>query len=117
MSKSAIDFMDKLGISIDKLNDFGAVLNKLGLETAEASARISELFENIESGASVASSIKTIFSDVLSAYAPGSAEYKAVYNQLLKAYQNAAGTGLTNMGQNLKALQSQINAFYEKAAK
>ena len=117
MSPDSIKFMDKIGISIDKLNNFGQALNKLGLETEEATRRISELFDAINSGADLSSSITRIFSDVLGQYTPGSDEYKAVYNSILNAYQNAAGTGLLNMGQNLKSLQSQINSLYETASK
>lgn len=117
MSPDSIKFMDKIGISIDKLNNFGQVLNKLGLETEEATRRISELFDAINSGADLSSSITRVFSDILGQYIPGSDEYKAVYNSILNAYQNAAGTGLLNMGQNLKSLQSQINSLYETASK
>ena len=109
--------MDSVGISIDKLNDFGLTLNKLGLTTEEASSRISQLFDMIASGASVSGSIESLFSDLLSEYAPDSKEYKALYNRILNAYQAAAGTGMLNMGQNLTSLHSQINALYEKAAK
>ena len=116
MSESAIAFMDNIGLTIDKLNDFGAALNKLGLDSDTAAQRISRMFELIGSGASVSNALGTVFSDLLSQYDPNSKEYKALYNNLLNAYQKAAGTGLLNQGQNLKALQSQINGFYEKAA-
>ena len=117
MSPDSIKFMDRIGISIDKLNNFGQALNKLGLETEEATRRISELFDAINSGADLSSSITRVFSDILKQYTPGSDEYNAVYNSILNAYQNAAGTGLLNMGQNLKSLQSQINSLYETASK
>ena len=117
MSAGAISFMDRIGVSIDKLNDFGKALNKLGIETEDAMQRISDLFDMVNSGADVSSTITRLFADALAPYEPGSKEYKAVYNSILNAYQDAAGTGLLNMGQNLKSLQSQINSLYETASK
>ena len=117
MSESAIDFMDRIGISIDKMNAFGQALNKLGLSTDQAAERISSMFDLISNGADVSSTITRLFADVLAPYRPDSDDYKIVYNSILNAYQKAAGTGLLNMGQNLKSLQSQINSLYETASK
>ena len=117
MSDSAVEFMDRIGISIDKLNDFGLAIQKFGLDTKEATERISQMFDRINDGGDVRSSIESLFGDILGKYEVGSKDYDAVYNSILKAYQDAAGTGLLNMGQNLKSLQSRINSLYEKAAK
>ena len=117
MSDTAIKFMDSIGVSIDKLNDFGLTLNKLGIETEDATNRISELFTLIANGTDVSSAITSLFGDILSAYEPNSKDWKALYNRILNAYQKAAGTGMLNMGQNLTSLQSQINSLYEKASK
>ena len=115
MSKNSIEFMDRIGISIDKLNAFGQALNRLGIETEDATRRISEMFRMINDGADVSSTIRRLFSDILPS--PDDKNYKSVYNAILNAYQSAAGTGLLNMGQNLKSLQSQINSLYETASK
>ena len=117
MSKTAIQFMDSIGVSIDKLNEFGLTLNKLGIETEDATSRISELFKLIAEGTDVSTAITSLFNDILSAYEPNSKDWKALYNRILNAYQKAAGTGMLNMGQNLTSLQSQINSLYEKASK
>lgn len=117
MSEGAIAFMDRIGISIDKLNTFALALRKFGIETEDAAQRISQLFDAVNNGIELRSAITTLFADVLSQYAPDSKDYKAVYSSILNAYQAAAGTGLLNMGQNLKSLQSQINSLYETASK
>ena len=103
-----LQLIDDLGISIDKLNDLAAAIQKLGYNTEESAIQMEKLMSAIASGQDLDNAIETVFG-----ITKGSSEYATI----IKALEKAIGTGALNMGQNIKALKSQINSFYETVSK
>ena len=106
LTDSAINFMDKIGLSVDGVNELGAAIQKLGYNADESKEKLNELFSALESG----TDLRTAITNVLGVEG-------ADYQKILNAYEKATGVTLLNVGQNIKSLQSQINSFYEKASK
>lgn len=106
MTKSAIDYIDKIGMSVEGINNLGAAIQKLGYSTDEATEKLNSLFAKLEGG----QDLRTAIQDVLGVEGGD-------YQKILNAYEKATGVTLLNIGQNIKSLQSQINSFYEKASK
>lgn len=106
LTDSAINFMDKIGLSVDGVNELGAAIQKLGYKADESKEKLNELFSALESG----TDLRTAITNVLGVEGGD-------YQKILNAYEKATGVTLLNVGQNIKSLQSQINSFYEKASK
>lgn len=106
LTDSAINFMDKIGLSVDGVNELGVAIQKLGYKADESKEKLNELFSALESG----TDLRTAITSVLGVEGGD-------YQKILNAYEKATGVTLLNVGQNIKSLQSQINSFYEKASK
>lgn len=106
LTDSAINFIDKIGLSIDGVNELGAAIQKLGYDADQSKDKLNELFSALESG----TDLRTAITKVLGVE-------DGDYQKILNAYEKATGVTLLNIGQNIKSLQSQINSFYEKASK
>lgn len=104
----AIEFIDNLGISIDKINDLATAVQSLGYNSEESAEYVNALFDAIESGKDLGLSIMDIF---------GIDQSSSEYKTIIQALEKAIGTGALNMGQNIKSLKSQINSFYETVSK
>lgn len=105
---NAIDFMEQFGVTIDELNDFSAALQKLGYTAENSASRLNNLFDLISNGANIQDAIGSVF---------GVSKDDAEYLKILNAYQQAVGTTILDMGQNLQAFKSQINSVYETVTK
>jgi len=113
----SINYIDKMGITIEEINNLGKAIQDLGYSTEEATGKLNDMFQRLEAGGDLERTIKTLFAQDLAAFDYGSKEWKATYNKILNAYQGAVGQGALNMGQNLTKLTNQINDFYDKATK
>ena len=112
---SALDYIDNIGLTIDGINNLNASVIKLGRTAEEAETDLRQLFSLMAEGESVSSALQISFSEILNKYRKGTDEWNEAYSKLLNAYQNATGVSLTNVGQSMTSLRSQINAMYEKA--
>ena len=83
-------------------------IQELGYDTTQSAQMIQLLFDSINSGLSIQDAIYNTFGKGLS---------DTDYNNILKAYSDAIGTGVLNMGQNIQSLKNTINSFYETAMK
>ena len=111
-SESVLSFIDTKGITVDGINDIGDAINELGYTGEAATQKLQALFATIADGTNIQDAITTVFGLDLSNQT-GITQYNAV----LKAYTDAIGTGILNMGQNIQSLKTNINSFYETAMK
>ena len=111
-SESVLSFINTKGITVDGINDIGDAINELGYTGEAATQKLQALFATIADGTSIQDAITTVFGLDLS-NKTGITQYNAV----LKAYTDAIGTGILNMGQNIQSLKTNINSFYETAMK
>jgi len=117
MKDVSLEFMDQVGMTIDRLNEWGLVIQKFGLSTQEAVDRINEVLMAVSSGASIGEAIRAVFREELSQFKQGSEEWVAAYNKLLNAYQSAVNVSILNIGQSMEALHNRVNNIYEMAQK
>lgn len=111
-SESVLSFIDAKGITVNGINDIGDAINELGYTGEAATQKLQALFATIADGTNIQDAITTVFGLDLSSQT-GITQYNAV----LKAYTDAIGTGILNMGQNIQSLKTNINSFYETAMK
>ena len=122
MGDDVLDFIEKVGLSIDDINDLYAAAEKLrkaGIDITDQDyqSRFDDLLEALaDSNGDIATAIETVFGDYLSQFKKGTDEYIDAYNAFINAYADLTAVGMLNMGQNLEALKNQVNNFYEKAA-
>lgn len=105
---TVLDFINKKNFTTDGINSVGKAIQELGYNTAQSTQMIQLLFAAINSGSSIQDAIYNTFGRGLS---------DTDYNNILKAYSDAIGTGVLNMGQNIQSLKNTINSFYETAMK
>ena len=106
--QTVIDFISKKNFTADGINNINSAIRKLGYDATQSSDMIQLLFATINSGLSIQDAIYNTFGKGLS---------DTDYNNILKAYSDAIGTGVLNMGQNIQSLKNTINSFYETAMK
>ena len=106
--KNVLDFIDKKNFTTDGINSVGKAIQELGYDTTQSTEMIQLLFSAMNSGLSIKDAIYSTFGRGLS---------DTDYNNILKAYSDAIGTGVLNMGQNIQTLKNTINSFYETAMK
>lgn len=116
-SDTTLQLMVDLGISNKDINNMGKAFNELGYNTQEATDKMEEFFDLLQSNTNISDAIQTTFRDILAPYDKDSDEWKNIYNKILNAYSDAVSTGVLNMGQNIESLKKTINGFYEKASK
>ena len=109
--EQTLNLVEDLQLTADEINNISKAMSKLGLEGEEVlTQRFQLLMNNIAtSGNNIREAIYTTFGDVIG----DSAE---AYNIILKAYSEAVGVGILNMGQNLDKLGNTVDNFYKKAA-
>lgn len=73
-SSETLDYIERLGLSIDEINDFSAALQKLGYTSEQSANRINALFSSLENGQDLTKAILSTFNDVLSQFEYGSKE-------------------------------------------
>ena len=105
---TVLDFINKKNFTVDGINSVGKAIQELGYDTTQSTQMIQLLFAAINSGSSIQDAIYNTFGSGLS---------DTDYNNILKAYSDAIGTGVLNMGQNIQSLKNTINSFYETAMK
>lgn len=105
---TVLDFINKKNFTTDGINSVGKAIQDLGYNTAQSTQMIQLLFGAINNGLSIREAIYSVFGRGLS---------DTDYNNILKAYSDAIGTGVLNMGQNIQSLKNTINSFYETAMK
>lgn len=105
---TVLDFINKKNFTTDGINSIGKAIQELGYDTIQSTQMIQLLFAAINSGSSIQDAIYNTFGRGLS---------DSDYNNILKAYSDAIGTGVLNMGQNIQSLKNTINSFYETAMK
>lgn len=105
---TVLDFINKKNFTTDGINAVGKAIQELGYDTTQSTQMIQLLFAAINSGSSIQDAIYNTFGRGLS---------DTDYNNILKAYSDAIGTGVLNMGQNIQSLKNTINSFYETAMK
>lgn len=103
-----LNFIDNKGFTTEGINAIGSAIQNLGYTTEQTASMIQLLFSSINSGLSIQDAIYNTFGKGLS---------DTDYNNILKAYSDAIGTGVLNMGQNIQSLKNTINSFYETAMK
>lgn len=101
-SNEALDYMDHLGANIDGINELAKAIQKTGVNAEMSAQMIGALFEELEHGSDLASTITDLF---------GSENFDAILN----AYDKAFGTTILNMGQNVDKFRNTVNSFYEKS--
>ena len=117
MSDVSLAFMDRVGMTIDRLNDWGLTLQKFGLTTEQAIDKINALLAMVSGGTGVGDAIKAVFEAELRQFEKGTEEWTAAYNKLLNAYQSAVNVTILNLGQSMEALHNRVNNIYEQAQK
>ena len=105
---TVLDFINRKSFTVDGINSVGKAIQELGYDTTQSTQMIQLLFDSINSGLSIQDAIYNTFGRGLS---------NTDYNNILKAYSDAIGTGVLNMGQNIQSLKNTINSFYETAMK
>ena len=105
---TVLDFINRKSFTVDGINSVGKAIQGLGYDTTQSTQMIQLLFDSINSGLSIQDAIYNTFGRGLS---------NTDYNNILKAYSDAIGTGVLNMGQNIQSLKNTINSFYETAMK
>ena len=105
---TVLDFINRKSFTVDGINSVGKAIQELGYDTTQSTQMIQLLFDSINSGLSIQDAIYNTFGKGLS---------DTDYNNILKAYSDAIGTGVLNMGQNIQSLKNTINSFYETAMK
>ena len=105
---TVLDFINRKNFTVDGINSVGKAIQELGYDTTQSTQMIQLLFAAINSGLSIKDAIYSTFGKGLS---------DTDYNNILKAYSDAIGTGVLNMGQNIQSLKNTINSFYETAMK
>ena len=105
---TVLDFINKKNFTTDGINSVGKAIQELGYDTTQSTQMIQLLFAAINSGSNIQDAIYNTFGRGLS---------DTDYNNILKAYSDAIGTGVLNMGQNIQSLKNTINSFYETAIK
>ena len=105
---TVLDFINRKNFTVDGINSVGKAIQELGYDTIQSTQMIQLLFDSINSGLSIQDAIYNTFGRGLS---------NTDYNNILKAYSDAIGTGVLNMGQNIQSLKNTINSFYETAMK
>lgn len=105
---TVLDFINRKSFTVDGINSIGKAIQELGYDTTQSTQMIQLLFDSINSGLSIQDAIYNTFGKGLS---------NTDYNNILKAYSDAIGTGVLNMGQNIQSLKNTINSFYETAMK
>lgn len=103
-----LDFINRKNFTVDGINSVGKAIQELGYDTTQSTQMIQLLFSAINSDLSIQDAIYNTFGRGLS---------DTDYNNILKAYSDAIGTGVLNMGQNIQSLKNTINSFYETAMK
>lgn len=103
-----LDFINRKNFTVDGINSVGKAIQELGYDTTQSTQMIQLLFAAINNGSSIQDAIYNTFGRGLS---------DTDYNNILKAYSDAIGTGVLNMGQNIQSLKNTINSFYETAMK
>ena len=122
MGDDVLDFIEKIGLSIDDLNELYAAAEKLrkaGIDITDDQyhSRFDQLLQVLtNTNGDIGRAIETVFGDYLAQFTKGSEEYIDAYNAFINAYADLTAVGMLNMGQNLEALNNQISNFYEKAA-
>ena len=122
MSDDVLDFIEKVGLSIDDINDLYTAAEKLrkagvAITDQDYQSRFDDLLNALaDSNGDIATAIETVFGDYLSQFQKGTEDYIDAYNAFINAYADLTAVGMLNMGQNLEALKNQVNNFYEKAA-
>ena len=122
MGDDVLDFIEKVGLSIDDINDLYAAAEKLrkagvAITDQDYQSRFDDLLQALaDSNGDIATAIETVFGDYLSQFKKGTKDYIDAYNAFINAYADLTAVGMLNMGQNLEALKNQVNNFYEKAA-
>ena len=122
MGDDVLDFIEKVGLSIDDINDLYAAAEKLrkagvAITDQDYQSRFDDLLNALAgSNGDIATAIETVFGDYLSQFQKGTEDYIDAYNAFINAYADLTAVGMLNMGQNLEALKNQVNNFYEKAA-
>lgn len=122
MGDDVLDFIEKVGLSVDDINDLYAAAEKLrkaGIDITDQDyqSRFDDLLQTLaDSNGDIATAIETVFGDYLSQFRKGTEDYIDAYNAFINAYADLTAVGMLNMGQNLEALKNQVNNFYEKAA-
>ena len=117
MSDVSLAFMDRVGMTIDRLNDWGLTLQKFGLTTEQAVDKINALLGMVSGGTGVGDAIKAVFESELRQFEEGTEEWTAAYDKLLNAYQSAVNVTILNLGQSMEALHNRVNNIYEQAQK
>jgi regulator of replication initiation timing len=122
MGDDVLDFIEKVGLSIDDINDLYTAAEKLrkaGIDITDQDyqSRFDDLLQTLaDSNGDIATAIETVFGDYLAQFQKGTEDYIDAYNAFINAYADLTAVGMLNMGQNLEALKNQVNNFYEKAA-
>lgn len=105
---TVLGFINGKNFTVDGINSVGKAIQELGYDTTQSTQMIQLLFAAIDNGLSIKDAIYNTFGRGLS---------DTDYNNILKAYSDAIGTGVLNMGQNIQSLKNTINSFYETAMK
>lgn len=104
-----LDYIDKFGITADKINDLKADLEKVDGNYLEV---LKSLTDNTDIETGIVDIQKVIhdnFGDIT--------DDTEKYNQVLNALEKAIGESMLNIGQAMTKTQNQINTVYETALK
>ena len=108
--QATLNLVESLKLTADEVNNISSAMAKIGVNSGELNTRFERLMSNMSSpDADIEKVILATFGDVIK----GDNEK---YKTILKAYADATGTGILNMGQNLDKLHNTIDNFYKKAA-
>lgn len=121
MGNDVLDFIDKIGLSFDDLNELWngyEKLRKAGIDITKEDYQ--SKYENMlisltNNGGDIAQSIKEIFNSYLKNFKEGSEEWITAWNALVNNFGDLVQVGILNMGQNIDSLKNTINNFYDKA--
>ena len=122
MGSDVLDFIDRVGLTIDDLNDLYTAyttLQKKGFNISKEDYQ-DRYYQYLESLAKfdgdIPSAIEETFGDLLNQFNKGSDEYTKAWNALVDSFGGLVEQGVLNMGQNIDKFSNQVSTFYSKAS-
>lgn len=122
MGDDVLNFIDKVGLTVDKLNDLYSAyttLQKKGFNISkeEYQDRYYQYLESLTKfDGDVSAAVEETFGDLLSQLNKGSDEYTKAWNALVDSFGGLVEQGVLNMGQNIDKFSNQVSTFYSKAS-
>lgn len=118
--EEVFDFIDKRGLTYQKINDFKSALedlSKYGIEVSEELLTETILPELAKTNGDITAVINSVFTNQLKAFTANEEEFLSAYNAVVNSFSTLLSKGILNVGQNIESLKNSVNNIYETATK